>query len=213
MNSDESEISNLLKKHRSDLTYAIPASLKEKLTESVSSRSPSKANVFSWFSLSTGVMVACVSLIVAFELGQSTAHPPSEQFLVEDVVSSHVRSLMVSHLSDVVSTDKHTVKPWFEGKLDFSPDVRDFKDNGFPLIGGRLDYIGSRAAAALVFKFQLHVVNVLEYPVQGAEHTTPHFNTVRGYQLFSWTKNGMMYWVVSDLNASDLERFVNLWRD
>jgi anti-sigma factor RsiW len=131
----------------------------------------------------------------------------------EAVITAHVRSLQQGHLTDVVSTDQHTVKPWFTGKLDFSPSVPRLESEGFPLIGGRLDYVGNRAVAALVYQRRAHVINVLTYPSESAATVAPHLESRRGYQIANWSAGGMAYWVVSDLNADELRTFCSLMRD
>jgi anti-sigma factor RsiW len=121
--------------------------------------------------------------------------------------------LQQGHLTDVVSTDQHTVKPWFTGKLDFSPAVPRLESEGFPLVGGRLDYIASRPVAALVYQRRAHIINVLTYPSESAAAVAPHLETRRGFQIANWTAGGMAYWVVSDLNADELRTFCTLMRE
>ena len=125
-----------------------------------------------------------------------------------DVVAGHIRSLMANHLTDVASTDQHTVKPWFAGKLDFSPVVKDFAPQGFRLLGGRLDYLEGRPVAAVVYQRRAHLINVFMWP---AQPDRPRRRSVRqGYNMVSWTRAGMAYRAVSDLNAGDLEELVRL---
>ncbi len=128
----------------------------------------------------------------------------------DEVVSSHVRSLMASHLTDVASTDRHTVKPWFNGKLDFSPTVVDFAKDGFPLIGGRLDYIGRRAVAALVYQHGKHIINVFMWPSAGDVTSAERIGKKHGYNVEQLIVAGMNCWIVSDLNQDELNKFAEL---
>ena len=151
---------------------------------------------------------ATVLLMVggAYAIGARTAAHTTEP-AAESVLTAHIRSLQEGHLTDVASTDQHTVKPWFTGKLDFSPAVPRLEAEGFPLRGGRLDYVAGRAVAALVYQRRSHVINVLTYPSERGEVVAPHLESRRGYQVAHWSADGMSYWVVSDLNADELRTF------
>jgi anti-sigma factor RsiW len=132
--------------------------------------------------------------------------------LAQEVLSSHLRSLMGTHLLDVPSSDQHTVKPWFNGKLSFSPDVRDFSSQGFRLVGGRVEYIGERSVAALVYQRRQHLVNLFIWPSPSASQSGYSELKRSGYNLVSWTKDGMTCWAVSDLQAGELEQFAELYK-
>jgi mycothiol system anti-sigma-R factor len=132
--------------------------------------------------------------------------------LVTEVVASHVRSLQGEHLTDIGSSEHHTVKPWFTGKLDFSPPVPDFSAQGFPLAGGRLDYLGERQVAALVYRRRQHVINLFVWP-SGESSAAPSTTSRRGYQMVRGVAGGMAYWAISDLNVAELAQFAQLTAD
>ena len=129
--------------------------------------------------------------------------------LGDAVLTSHIRSLMPGHLTDVQSSDQHTVKPWFNGKLDYSPPVNDFADRGYPLLGGRLEYIDGRSVAALVYGRRQHMINVLLWPSDRGT-AGPSATTRQGYHVLHWTTRDYTYWVVSDLGLAELQEFNGL---
>jgi anti-sigma factor RsiW len=130
---------------------------------------------------------------------------------IEEVVSSHLRSMQGQHLIDVVSTDQHTVKPWFDGKLDFSPRVKDLAADGFPLAGGRLDVLQGRSVAALIYHRRLHVINLYQWP--SVSDSPPESTTAfDGYNVIRWSSNGMTYVAVSNVSPDDLSLFVRIFR-
>ncbi len=133
-----------------------------------------------------------------------------DEILTEEIISGHVRSLMADHLADVASSDQHTVKPWFNGKLDFSPEVLDLTAQDFPLVGGRLDYINNRPVAALVYRHRKHFINLFIWPEESREKNLVRTKTKQGYNLIYWKNSGMVFWAVSDLQANELTQFVNL---
>ncbi|MBU6508389.1 MAG: anti-sigma factor [Alphaproteobacteria bacterium] len=137
--------------------------------------------------------------------------PSNAPGIADQVLAGHLRGLEPGHLEDVVSTDQHTVKPWFDGKLDFAPPVKDLKADGFPLEGGRLDYLGGRRVAAMVYGRAKHVIDLYAWPEAGA-NTTPVIVERDGYTLIRWRQNGMALWAVSDVEKAQLEDFCQRWR-
>lgn len=134
-------------------------------------------------------------------------HASPVDSVAQQVLSSHIRSLMVDHLTDIASSSQHTVKPWFSGKLDFAPTVKDLEAKGFPLQGGRLDYVDGHAAAALVYLRHRHKINLFSWPSSGAD-SAPQALVVKGFNLIYWTQSHIAYWAVSDVSAQDLRQFV-----
>ena len=127
---------------------------------------------------------------------------------VEDqVVASHVRSLLASHLIDVQTSNQHVVKPWFNGKIDFAPPVVDLTDAGYPLVGGRLDYIKGRVTAALVYRRRLHTINLFAWPASGVGPVGGLSARRDGYSLVEWRQGGLEFWAVSDVDPADLRGF------
>jgi anti-sigma factor RsiW len=128
----------------------------------------------------------------------------AEPFLATQLVASHVRSLMVDHLTDVASSDQHTVKPWFDGKLDFAPSVVNPASDGFPLVGGRLDYLNNRPVAALVYQRRKHFINVFIWPIETGDGKATQAISRQGYQLLRWVDRDLNYWAVSDAASNEL---------
>jgi anti-sigma factor (TIGR02949 family) len=149
---------------------------------------------------------ACAAL-VAVQFAAPAARGP----IGEDIVASHFRSLQVDHLTDVASTDQHTVKPWFAGKLDFSPPVYDLAPQGYALVGGRLEYLGGRNVAALAYRHRQHLINLFTWPDAGGD-AAPRAQARQGIHLIEWRNAGMRYWLVSDLGAPELEQLCQLVR-
>lgn len=183
--------------------FAAPDSLRQRIGRQVKDRqAPAPQRVaLPWWGF-TASLAAVAVLAVAITLG--VGMPAREDQIAQQIVASHVRSLMENHLADVASSDQHTVKPWFSGKLDFSPPVRDLAAEGFPLIGGRLDYVGGRPVAALVYQHRQHRINVFVWPAQERSAAARRSITLNGYNALEWTQAGMNYWAVSDLNPAEL---------
>ena len=200
-----------------ELQFEMPDSLRRKIqsalpaaTSSAKHRSGRRA-VIPWFSVPLALAAAfAVVLGLVFLYQGTTPDRPRGNSLAEEVISSHVRSLLATHLLDVPSTDQHTVKPWFDGKLKFSPPVRDFADQGFRLIGGRLDYINGREVAALVYQRRLHIINLFIWPLESSRNTAEESFTKDGYNVSHWDRDGFEFWAVSDVNGEDLRAFADL---
>jgi anti-sigma factor RsiW len=165
-----------------------------------------------WRSAAIAVMLALAASIT-FTAYREFNRNGGTGTLASEVLADHVRSLMAAHALDIISTDQHTVKPWFMGKLDFSPEVEDFKEDGFPLVGGRLDYLHGHAVAALVFQRRKHIINLFTWPLNETDNGGPAQLDQAGYHLRAWNAAGMAYWAISDVNTTDLENFVKLYRD
>jgi anti-sigma factor RsiW len=152
---------------------------------------------------------AALAMVVLWPLRAGRGADPAS-VLATEVLDAHLRSLQPSHLTDVVSSDQHTVKPWFDGRLDFAPPVRDLSAEGYPLLGGRLDVIAGRTVAALAYGRRQHVVNLFVWPAESPGVSRPSTGSARGYQWVEWTEGGMRFWAISDVAADDLADFVRL---
>jgi anti-sigma factor RsiW len=169
---------------------------------------PDTARWWPWRWMPTFAAAAGLGAIVITGLVFLRASTSSEDLVAKEIVSAHVRSMMMdNHLTDVLSTDQHTVKPWFEGKLDFSPPVIDLALQGFVLTGGRLDYAAGRPVAALVYKRRQHVINLFVFPTQGDANSSNRMYDRQGFNLVHWNRSGMTFWAVSDLNLNELQEF------
>jgi anti-sigma factor RsiW len=189
--------------------FNAPELLKRRIEKQIKSSSrPQTSSSRRWVAIAAMVIVA-VSGVLSWSIFSARSQSHLDDQLAQEVVSSHVRSMMLNHLVDVPSSDQHTVKPWFNGKLDFAPDVIDLADQGFPLVGGRLDYIDNRTVAALVYQRRKHSINLFIWPSTRTDQTAQQFSN-HGYNLIHWTRSGASYWAVSDVNSADLNEFAKL---
>jgi anti-sigma factor RsiW len=154
---------------------------------------------------------AAIAAVLALLLVPRMFRVDQSDFLLREVVAAHVRSTQVDHLTDVASSDRHTVKPWFAGKIDFSPPVTDFQAKTFKLVGGRVDYLDDRPVAALVYQHGPHVINVFVWPSDASERG-PSLTTRGGYNIDHFRHAGMNYWIVSDMGVDEMEKLAALLR-
>jgi anti-sigma factor RsiW len=163
--------------------------------------------VLEWLAVAAAILIA---LALGIRMIPGALNARSGDLVADELVASHIRSLQPGHLMDVVSTDQHTVKPWFDGKLDFAPPVRDFAAQGYPLLGGRLDYVGGRNVAALIYQLRKHYINVFVWPDDGRQANLPDSASRQGYNVICRSSGGMRLCGVTDANADDLREFMRL---
>jgi anti-sigma factor RsiW len=161
-----------------------------------------------WRQLAAGILIAAASSTLTWSALGTRSASVSE---TDELLASHVRSLMPGHLTDVVSTDQHNVKPWFNGRVDMSPSVPRLDSAGFPLVGGRTDYVRGRAVPVVVYARRQHMINVYAWPEPGSA-SEPRASTRNGYHFVTWRGDGVEYWAVSDLNTKELDEFVASFR-
>ncbi len=185
------------------LRYTAPPALRQRIEAALPQpRVTSRRDILKGFA-----MGSAVSAIAASELVAVVLRGDDEQHILSEVVSAHLRSLQAGHLTDVVSTDQHTVKPWFNGRLDVAPPVIDLTPQGFTLVGGRLDYIDARAIGAVVYRRRQHVINLFVSQTANAERQPARIETIQGFNIRSWSDRGLNYWAVSDIGADELAEF------
>ncbi len=190
--------------------HRAPPELRERLRFALRKQADAARPRARWPNRWNAGLAIAAAVVLSVSVALYSVQPSPQDRLESDIVSSHIRSLMANHLSDVVSSDQHTVKPWFDGKLDYSPPVNDLARQGFPLIGGRLDYLNDRPVAALVYRYRLHVINLFVWPNnEGRQDQKPRVLSQQGYNLHRWTQGGMEFWAVSDLNETELTKFVD----
>jgi anti-sigma factor RsiW len=187
---------------------ALPPGLRARVERAVGLRRP--ATQPSWRSLAASVLVT--AMVASGSTFLITAQGPAPDLVAEEVVSGHMRALMAPQPTDVVSSDRHTVKPWFNGRIPESPRVVDLAAKGFPLMGGRVDVVDRRPVPTLVYHRNKHVISLTATPAAGRPNATPVRVATDGYNVVRWTEDGVAYFAVSDVSAADLDAFVQLFR-
>ncbi|MDB5703976.1 MAG: anti-sigma factor [Sphingomonas bacterium] len=181
------------------MRHEAPAGLRSRIQEALPREKPAAPSRFAWAALGAGIAAAASLTLTLVQ------PPPRGADIEQQLVGSHVRSLLANHLVDVVTSNQHVVKPWFNGRIDFSPPTPDLAAQGFPLAGGRLDYIEGRVVPAIVYRRRLHTINLFAWPQgKGPSFTTAHFD---GYTIRHWQKGGLDFWAVSDVAEADLDTF------
>jgi mycothiol system anti-sigma-R factor len=200
---------------RAQLYEKAPADLRRKIRSELKihaagADSPA-VTAWRWLAAAAALIVlsGCTWFAIARFHGMSSESASS--ITSAEVIDAHIRSLQAGHLTDVASTDQHTVKPWFDGKLDFIPPVHDFMDEGFPLVGGRLDVLGERNVAALVYGRRKHFINVFVWPTKEADTPIHPPGSRQGYQWVHWRHQGMEFCAISDVSAQDLHDLAQLF--
>jgi anti-sigma factor RsiW len=189
-----------------DLRYSAPQSLRLRveaaLPKPIVAAAPSRRAVLRGFALGSGVSAIAASGLFAIMLRND-----DQERIDSEIVSAHLRSLQAGHLTDVLSTDQHTVKPWFNGRLDVAPPVIDLTAQGFTLIGGRLDYVDARPIGAVVYKRRAHVINLFVAQTSNMARRAPSTETIQGYNIRRWSERGLNFWAISDIGADELAEF------
>lgn len=193
--------------------YSAPAHLEKRIRSSLrkANPTPSRWPAFSWRWLTPAAVLAVFVFLMVGVAGRGLLVPNQDALIAQEVQTAHVRSLMANHLMDVPSSDMHTVKPWFDGKLNFSPPVPNLAAQGFPLVGGRLDYLDGQPVAALVYQRNKHYINVFVWPAP-ENSGRPQSYTNNGYHLDRWDAAGMSFWAISDINPEELETFIQAFQ-
>lgn len=192
---------------QSSMKHRAPLALYDRIVAQIDGQSGNAApsvrkqrSIRPW--LAGGISSIAASLLLLVAVPQVTAMNMEDQ-----VIASHVRSLLANHIIDIATSDQHVVKPWFNGRIDFAPPVVDLADHGFPLAGGRLDYLDGRVVPALVYHRRLHSINLFIRPVRGISSPLSITAKRNGYSLVRWTRAGLEYWAVSDIGSDELDLF------
>lgn len=188
------------------LAYAAPGSLRARIDKSVPqpARAASRRSVLKGFFAGGAISAAAAASITFVVLREGR-----ESRIMGEAISAHLRSLQADHLTDVLSSDRHTVKPWFNGRLDLAPPVPDLTAQGFTLIGGRLDFIDGKPVAAIVYRRRVHVINLFVAQGLGPQPPARRLEVVQGFNILRWSAQGLDFLAASDLNRDELEEFAD----
>ena len=199
---------------RSGLCESAPISLRKKIRAELDKATATpvarRIAFWRWAAVAASILVVATIAWYAWPQLGTTRNPEAAPFTAAELIDAHIRSLQPGHLTDVPSTDQHTVKPWFGGKLDFAPPVKDFADDGFSLVGGRLDVLGGRSVAVLVYARRKHFINVFVLPTKEPDTPIHPPGLRQGYQWLHWRHQGMEYCAVSDVSVADLHELAQL---
>jgi anti-sigma factor RsiW len=199
-----------------ELSWDLPAGLEKRILKNIRKDRSFGQGSWNFFPAFRVLGGATAILALLFTLGVFLRHQGgpagTDGEFAQEVVSEHLRAIMSGELIQVASSDQHTVKPWFNGKVDFSPDVKDLASDGFSLYGGRVDYLAGRPVAAIVFQRRKHWINLFVWPDADPTLTGQNSFSLKGFYIFRWAKDGLAYWTISDLNPAELGQFVALYR-
>jgi anti-sigma factor RsiW len=196
----------------SELRFKAPATLRQRIDAQLREASPApilrRWRPVRWLAVAAAILLAVFG---GWSLLQVASRSVGSELVVKELVASHIRSqLLPGHLADVESSNRHKVKPWFDGKVNFAPTVSDFTDQGYHLTGGRLDYLDDKPVAVLVYKRREHVINLFIWKTTRAGDGYLESRTQQGFHLVHWVHGGLSYWAISDLNVAELEDFARL---
>lgn len=215
--SRQAELRRTLREHVTyhDVPPALAARIRARAPAAPATPAPSRRLPWGAFLprlqwLQFGAAVAATA-VLSWTAGVQYASLSEDELVAEQVMAGHARSLLTSRVTDVATSDQHTVKPWLSRKLDFSPPVTDLTPVGFPLLGGRLDYLAGRPVAALAYQHRQHLINLFVWPDHKASSEATQTFSKDGYNVLRWTEGGLAFWAVSDLNAAELKDFAQAY--
>jgi anti-sigma factor RsiW len=195
------------------LRFTAPPGLRRNIQAAIRAANPEVQRSFFDWRWASALASAVLVVVAGFLLTTQWQKSSEEALLVDDLVYGHVRSMMANHITDVASSDSHTVKPWFGGKLDYSPPAKDLTAQGFRLVGGRMDYLENRPVAAVVYQRSQHFINLFVWPSTNTRIKPEDQLTRQGYNIIHWTQSGMTYWLVSELNLAELSECARLLKE